>query len=203
MRWRPEFQVRRGCPRTRGTWRVLWAWALIAAGLAWTGCASSENAPAAPAQLAPTPRTTPAGESPPPATPLTPPVPPDGQVMPLETDAQFEAALWNRKPVLMYFYKGGCPSCYPTDPLVAALAREYAGRVAVYKFMLMTPVLAVTSPALKSRYEVASFPTVILFVDGLETWRLLANYNIHAYRKAINEALGATAGGVSSGGTPE
>ncbi|MCY2928857.1 MAG: thioredoxin family protein [Planctomycetota bacterium] len=82
----------------------------------------------------------------------SPQVPGGGQVMRLEDAAQFkQVALQGGKPVLVYFYKGGCPSCIAADPLIATLAREYAGRVVVAKFMLMTPLFAVTSPELKDR----------------------------------------------------
>ncbi|MCY2924005.1 MAG: thioredoxin family protein [Planctomycetota bacterium] len=129
--------------------------------------------------------------------PQTKPLPPPttsvlaaGQVMRLEDTAQFkQVALQGDKPVLVYFFKGGCPSCIAADPLITTLAREYAGRVVVAKFMLMTPYFAVTSPELKDKYEISFYPAVLLFVNGRETYRFLVNYNLDEYRKAIDSAL--------------
>ena len=93
------------------------------------------------------------------------------------------------KPVLVDFYKGGCPTCIPMDGLMDKLAREYKDRVVVAKFMLVEPYFAVTSPELKERYAISYFPTVILFVHGRETWRFLRDYELDDYRKALDKAL--------------
>jgi hypothetical protein len=56
--------------------------------------------------------------------------------------------------------------------------------------MLVQPYFAVTSPELKDKYDISFFPTVILFINGRETWRFLRDYDLDDYRKAMNEALG-------------
>jgi thioredoxin 1 len=114
-----------------------------------------------------------------------------GQAPQLRDAAEFnQVVLQADKPVLVDFYKGGCPTCIPVDGMMDKLAEEYKGRAIVTKFMLMQPYFAVTSPELKGKYGISSFPTVILFVNGQETWRFLRDYDLDDYRKAMNEALG-------------
>ncbi|MCY2928860.1 MAG: thioredoxin family protein [Planctomycetota bacterium] len=116
-----------------------------------------------------------------------------GEEVPRLADAaQFkQVALQGGKPVLVDFYKGGCPTCIPLDGMMAALGEEYKDRVVFARFMLMTPFFAVTSPELEATYGISTYPVVILFVNGRETWRFLRDYNMNDYRKAIDEALAA------------
>lgn len=102
-----------------------------------------------------------------------------------------QVALQGDKPVLVDFYKGGCPTCIPMDGVMDKLAEEYKGRAIFAEFMLMQPYFAVTSPELEETYDIRYFPTVILFVHGHETWRFLRRYGLDEYRKAIDEALAA------------
>lgn len=114
-----------------------------------------------------------------------------GQVTTLRDAAQFEQVVFQGdKPVLVDFYKGGCPTCIPVDGIMDKLAEEYKGRAIIAKFLLVQPYLAVTSPEIKDKYDISFFPTVILFVNGRETWRLLRDYDLNDYRKALDEALG-------------
>jgi thioredoxin 1 len=115
-----------------------------------------------------------------------------GQTPVLRDAAEFrQVVLQGDKPVLVDFYKGGCPTCIALDGTIDKLAEEYKGRVIVTKFMLMQPYFAVTSPELKEQYDISFYPTVILFVNGRETWRFLRQYGLDGYRKAMDEALGA------------
>jgi thioredoxin 1 len=112
------------------------------------------------------------------------------QVTRLRDAAEFEqVALRGDKPVLVDFYKGGCPTCIPVDGMMDKLAEEYKGRAVITKFLLVQPYFAVTSPELKEKYAIDYFPTVILFVHGRETWRFMRRYDLDEYRKAMNEAL--------------
>lgn len=112
-----------------------------------------------------------------------------------------QVVLQGDKPVLVDFYKGGCPTCIPMDGVMDKLAEEYKGRVIMAQFMLAQPYFAVTSPELEATYDIHYFPTVLLFVNGRETWRFLRRYDLDEYRKAIDEALaGATTQRASPGG---
>ena len=115
----------------------------------------------------------------------------DGSATHLRDAAEVkQVVLQGDKPVLVDFYKGGCPSCIALDGLIDKLAEEYAGRVTVAKFRLVQPYFVVTSPELKDKYAISAFPTVILFVNGQETWRFQVDYDANDYRKAIDDALG-------------
>jgi thiol-disulfide isomerase/thioredoxin len=112
------------------------------------------------------------------------------KMTPIANAAQFkEAVLKADRPVLVDFYKGGCPTCLALNPKMDQLAEEYKGRVIVAKFMLMQTYFAVTSPQLKDTYDIQYYPTVILFVNGRATCRFLRDYDLAPYRKAIDEAL--------------
>lgn len=122
-----------------------------------------------------------------------------GQVTHLRNDAEFnQVVLQSDKPVLVDFYKGGCPTCIRVDGMMGQLAEEYKGRVIVAKFMLMQPYFVVTSPELKRQYGIDFFPTVILFVNGKETWRLLRDYELDDYRRVMDQALGVPRAPVTS-----
>jgi hypothetical protein len=73
------------------------------------------------------------------------------------------------------------------------LAREYLGRVKVVRFMMMTRLLEVTSPAIKAKYDIEYIPTVILFDRGVEVerWRLVVMEDV--YRYELNQFLKARA----------
>jgi thiol-disulfide isomerase/thioredoxin len=93
-------------------------------------------------------------------------------------------------PVLVEFYKGGCPTCVALEPKLGKLAREYQDRVIFARFQLMTPFFVVKAPELKERYKVSYFPTAILFVDGQEKKRWVLDYNLDKYREVLDETVG-------------
>jgi thioredoxin 1 len=94
------------------------------------------------------------------------------------------------RPVLVVFYKGGCPTCLLLHPGLKQLADEYRDRVVFAAFELMKPYFVVTSREVKKRYHVAFYPTVILFVNGQEKDRWVLGYHLAAYRKALDEVAG-------------
>ena len=111
-----------------------------------------------------------------------------GKVHSLNGATQFgPQVLESPQPVLMYFYKGGCPTCIALDPTIDKLAREYDGRVKVMKYMMMNPVFIVRAPSLRERYGTWFYPTVILFVDGQERKRWVAGYGINDYRRELDK----------------
>ena len=113
------------------------------------------------------------------------------KAMVISNAAEFqEVVLKADRPILVDFYKAGCPACISLDATMDQLAEEYKGRAIVAKFMLVQPYFVITSPELKEKYAISSIPTAILFVNGRETWRFALAYDIEDYRKAMNEALG-------------
>jgi len=109
-------------------------------------------------------------------------------LMPIGDRADFQQqVLRSSRPVLVDFYKGGgCPTCEMVYPVLEQLQDEYRGRVFFTKFEAMTPFFQVTSQTLSERYDIKYFPTVVLFVDGLERKRFVLDYNIDDYRKALD-----------------
>jgi len=96
----------------------------------------------------------------------------------------------SKQPVLVDFYKDGCPTCVILEPKLVKLAEEYQGRVTFTRFKLMEAYLAVKAPELKERYDISSFPTVIFFVDGQEKTRWVLSYDMEKYRQVLDETVG-------------
>ncbi len=64
------------------------------------------------------------------------------------------------------FYQASCPPCRVLEPRLARVARQYAGRVAVYRVDVDTDL------AVAARFGVQSLPTVLVFRAGKEVARL-------------------------------
>lgn len=103
-----------------------------------------------------------------------------------------EVAMKSDKPVLVEFYKGGCPTCILLDGPMDKLVEEYRGRAVVAKYQIMTAYFAVKDKQVRDAYDITVFPTVVLFVDGkaVKTWAM--HYGLKEYRQALDAALGAT-----------
>lgn len=76
-------------------------------------------------------------------------------------DAQFHQRVeQSSMPVLLDFYSPTCGPCRMIAPVVDALAKEYAGRLLVFK--LDTSSQQMTA----SRFQIRGVPTLLLFKDG-------------------------------------
>jgi len=95
----------------------------------------------------------------------------------------------SKQPVLVDFYKDGCPTCVILEPKLVKLAEEYQGRVTFTRFKLMEAYFAVKAPDLKERYDISYFPTVILFVEGQEKNRWVLSYDMEKYRQVLDETV--------------
>jgi thioredoxin 1 len=77
------------------------------------------------------------------------------------SDSSFEAeVLQSPLPVLVDFWAPWCGPCKVIGPVVAELAKEYAGRLKVVK------VNVDDHPQSPSRYGVRSIPNLVLFKGG-------------------------------------
>ncbi|WP_326949772.1 thioredoxin [Amycolatopsis sp. NBC_01307] len=77
------------------------------------------------------------------------------------TDATFAAeVLGGDVPVLVEFWATWCPPCRMIAPVLAALARERAGKLSVCK------INSDENPETTRAYQVMSLPTMILFRAG-------------------------------------
>ena len=86
--------------------------------------------------------------------------PVSGLVNPL-VDAQFHQRVeQSSMPVLLDFYSPTCGPCRMIAPVLETLAKEYAGRVLVFK--LDTSSQQMTA----SRFQIRGVPTLLFFKDG-------------------------------------
>jgi thioredoxin 1 len=77
------------------------------------------------------------------------------------TDSNFDAeVLQSSQPVLVDFSATWCGPCRAIAPLVAALARDYAGRVK------MGQLNVDDCPRVATQFDVRALPTLLLFKDG-------------------------------------
>ena len=96
------------------------------------------------------------------------------------SDETFETeVLQGKQPVLVDFWAGWCGPCRTLGPTIEELAVELEGRARVGK-------LDVDShPDVAERYGVQSIPSVLLFVDGKVTDRLVGVQAKQAYLDAL------------------
>lgn len=96
------------------------------------------------------------------------------------TEANFdEEVLRSSVPVLVDFWATWCMPCRMMAPVIADIARDWAGRVKVGK------VNTDDAPSLAMRYGVHAIPTIILFQDGKEIERVVG----YVPKKALEERL--------------
>ena len=95
------------------------------------------------------------------------------------TDANFDAEVFrSTQPVLVEFSAPWCGPCRALEPVVAELARSYAGRVK------MGQLDVDAHPQMPSRLDVRSVPTLLLFLNGQVVGQIVG-----AVAKAKIEAL--------------
>jgi thioredoxin 1 len=76
------------------------------------------------------------------------------------TDASFEQDVLNSEvPVLVDFWAPWCGPCRMVAPIVDEIAKEYAGKLKVFK--LNTD----ENPVVASKYGIRSIPTLMIFVN--------------------------------------
>lgn len=103
----------------------------------------------------------------------------NGEVLELnETNFEVEV-LQSSIPVLVDFWATWCMPCRMMAPVVADIAREWAGRVKVGK------VNTDDAPSLAMRYGVHAIPTLILFQNGQEIERVVG----YVPKKTLEERL--------------
>jgi thioredoxin 1 len=81
--------------------------------------------------------------------------------VPAVTDETFERdVLQHAGPVLVDFWAQWCPPCHMIAPVLAEIATERAGSLAV------RAINADENPLAASSYQVMALPTLMLFLDG-------------------------------------
>ncbi len=80
-------------------------------------------------------------------------------------DGDFEAVIATRLPVLVDLWAPWCAPCRMVAPILERVSRERAGQLKVVK------VNVDENPALQSRFNAMSIPTMVVLRDGKETAR--------------------------------
>jgi thioredoxin 1 len=105
-------------------------------------------------------------------------------VSPVTSQQQFASNVLEAEvPVLVDFYKHGCPPCARLAPVLEALASEYQGKARIVK------VDVAHHPRLAATYGVKYTPTVVLFTGGEPARWIVGAKPEEEYRTALDEAL--------------
>jgi thioredoxin 1 len=102
------------------------------------------------------------------------------------TDASFEQeVLAYPGAVLVDFWAPWCGPCRAVGPILEQIAEEYGGRVKVVK------VNTDENPAIATRYNVRSIPTILLIRGGKVTQTLIGSRPKAQFTAILNQELGA------------
>lgn len=104
-----------------------------------------------------------------------------GNLTPITTTAEFESQVLGADlPVVLEFYKRGCPACFFLAPTLDSMVEEYEGR------FLFARIENKYSAKLRGRYNVFAYPTVILFSEGKERHRWVDEQSKPAYKQVLD-----------------
>lgn len=90
-----------------------------------------------------------------------------GEVVEVTDETFAQEVLEQQGPVLVDFWAQWCPPCHMIAPVLAEIARDHAGSLAIRKLN------ADDNPRTAAAYGVMALPTLILFINGHPTRTLV------------------------------
>ncbi|MBI3070061.1 MAG: thioredoxin [Candidatus Levybacteria bacterium] len=101
------------------------------------------------------------------------------------TDQKFEQeVLKSNLPVLVDFWAPWCAPCRIVSPIVEELAKEYNGKLQVFKLNVDD------NPQTASKYGIMSIPSLLIFKKGQVLKTLIGAAGKENLKKGIEEVLG-------------
>ncbi len=85
--------------------------------------------------------------------------------------------------VLVEFAESDAPACRLEEPILAKILRRYVDRLRVMQADVDG------SPADAAAFAINAVPTFLLFIDGVEKWRLVGYQSVDELSLALDEAL--------------
>jgi thioredoxin 1 len=100
------------------------------------------------------------------------------------TDATFESSLRETAvPALVDFSASWCQPCKALAPTIEAVAKEYAGRLNVFKVDIDE------AQESSSHFGIQGVPTCILFKDGKEVDRFMGNKDLRSIKERVDRLI--------------
>ena len=100
------------------------------------------------------------------------------------TDTTLEDTLKNATgPVLVDFSATWCGPCKALAPTIDAVAKEYAGKLEVYKIDIDS------APSAANHFGISSVPTCIFFQGGKEVDRFLGNADLRSVKERVDRVI--------------
>jgi thioredoxin len=97
-----------------------------------------------------------------------------------------QIVLESKRPVLVDFWAPWCGPCRTLGPIVESVAEQYATQAQVVKLNVDA------NPSIALRYSVQAVPTLILFRDGEEKYRLIGVRSKEAIARAIDAHISSS-----------